>query len=142
MTPQTLSHSPVLRTVCRFAVPLTVLVSLKIFWQGHNLPGGGFIAGVMVAAAGAMYLLAFGLQNAAKIAWWKCSVVGLLCSLTTGAVPLLRGKAFMDHTFLNFHLPLLGHQHVPTALFFDLGVFLIVFGTLMTIFVELGLEER
>lgn len=142
MTPQTLGHSPILRTVCRFAVPLTLLVSLKIFWQGHNLPGGGFIAGAMAAAAGAMYLMAFGAAKASRIDWWKFSVGGLLCSLTTGAVPLLRGKAFMDHTFLNFHLPLLGHQHVPTALFFDLGVFLIVFGTLMTIFVELGLEER
>ncbi len=134
--------SPVLRTVTRFAVPITVVLSLVIFWQGHNLPGGGFIAGVMAASAGAMHLLAFGLGGAARIAWWRVSVVGLLISVATGTVPFARGFTYMDHGILDFHLPLLGHMHVPTATFFDLGVYLIVLGTLMTIFVELGLEDR
>jgi len=68
--------TPILRTVARFAVPLTAGVSVIIFLQGHNLPGGGFIAGVMAAGAGAMYLLAFGVAKAARIRWWKVSVVG------------------------------------------------------------------
>lgn len=133
--------SPILRTVARIAVPATVVASVAIFLQGHNLPGGGFIAGVLAAAAGAMHLLAFGLERAAKVRWWRISVTGLLISLMTGTVPLLTGKAFMDHTILHFHLPLLGETHLPTATFFDLGVYLIVLGTLMTVFVELGLEE-
>jgi multisubunit Na+/H+ antiporter MnhB subunit len=134
--------SPVLRTATRFAVPITVVISVLIFWQGHNFPGGGFVAGVMAASAGAMHLLAFGLAGAARVPWWKMSVVGLLISVSTGAVPFFRGYTFMDHGVLDFSLPLLGHQHVPTATFFDLGVYLIVLGTLMTIFVELGLEEH
>ena len=134
--------SPVLRTSARFAVPITVVISLVIFWQGHNLPGGGFIAGVMAASAGAMHLLAFGVAGAARVPWWRMSVVGLLIAVVTGTVPLLRGYTYMDHGILDFHLPLLGHLHVPTATFFDLGVYLIVLGTLMTIFVELGLEEH
>ena len=134
--------SPVLRTATRFAVPITVGISLLIFWQGHDLPGGGFIAGVMAASAGAMYLLAFGVRAAGRVPWWRVSVTGLLISVVTGAVPLLRGFTFMDHGILDMHVPLLGHLHVPTATFFDLGVYLIVLGTLMTIFVELGLEEH
>lgn len=134
--------SPILRTVARFAVPLTILISGIIFMQGHNLPGGGFIAGVMAASAGAMYLLAFGLRRAARFGWWKLSVIGLGISVLTGTVPFVSGYAFMDHTILDFHVPLLGHVHLPTATFFDLGVYLIVLGTLMTIFVELGLEGR
>ena len=130
--------SPVLRTVAKLAVPLTVAVSVVIFFQGHNMPGGGFIAGVQVAAAGAMYLLAFGTAGAKRIAWWKFSVIGLAISLLTGVVPMAFGKAFMDHTILS--LP--AHQHLPTATFFDVGVYLIVFGTLMTIFVELAQEGR
>ena len=130
--------SPVLRTVARFAVPITVVVSIVIFFQGHNMPGGGFIAGVQLAAAGAMYLLVFGTARARQIAWWKFSVVGLLISLLTGAVPMAFGSAFMDHTV--WELP--AHQHLPTATFFDMGVYLIVFGTLMTIFVELAQEGR
>ena len=128
--------SPVLRTVAKLAVPLTVLVSVVVFFQGHNAPGGGFIAGVQIAAAGAMYLLAFGTDGAKRVAWWKFSVIGLAISLLTGVVPMAFGDSFMDHTV--WDLPLV--HHLPTATFFDLGVYLIVFGTLMTIFVELAQE--
>lgn len=133
--------SPILRTVARFAVPLTVWVSIVIFLQGHNLPGGGFIAGVMAAAAGAMYLLAFGVANAALIPWWKVSVVGLLISVLTGAGAFLMGRSYMDHDIWHFHLSIVGEYELPTATFFDLGVYLIVLGTLMTIFVEMAQEE-
>ncbi len=133
--------TPILRTVARFAVPLTVWVSIVIFMQGHNLPGGGFIAGVMAAAAGAMYLLAFGKRKAARIPWWKVSVAGLLISVTTGTVPFLLGRAYMEHEIWHFHLPIIGEYELPTATFFDLGVYLIVLGTIMTIFVEMAQEE-
>ncbi len=135
-------ESPILRTVARIAVPITLLLSLLIFYQGHNLPGGGFIGGVIAAAAGATYLLAFGIERAARIAWWRVAVAGLLCAIATGAQPLLSGGTFMDHGVLDYSLPLLGHGHLPTATFFDLGVYLIVVGTLMTVFVELGQEAR
>jgi multisubunit Na+/H+ antiporter MnhB subunit len=65
------------------------------------------------------------------------AVCGLLVSILTGTVPLLRGRAFMDHGVLH-----VGAVHLPTATFFDLGVLLIVVGTLMTIFVELSMERR
>jgi multisubunit Na+/H+ antiporter MnhB subunit len=133
---------PILRTVARLAVPLTVAVSIVIFMQGHNLPGGGFIAGVMAGAAGAMYLLAFGPVRAGRIAWWKVSVFGLLVSVTTGTVPFLMGRRYMQHAIWHFDLPVVGPYELPTATFFDLGVYLICLGTLMTIFVELAQEER
>ncbi len=135
-------ESPILRTVARIAVPLTLLLSLRIFEQGHDLPGGGFVAGVLAACAGVMHLLAFGLGRASRFPWWRLSVLGLLCALASGAVPMLTGSTFMDHEILDFALPLLGNVHLPSATFFDLGVYLIVVGTLMTLFVELGLEER
>lgn len=137
-----MNESPILRTVARLAVPLTVVATLFIFMQGHNFPGGGFIAGALAAAAGAMYLLAFGIERAARYAWWRLSVVGLGISVLTGTVPFLLGYTFMDHTILHFTLPLIGPYHLPTATFFDLGVYLIVLGTLMTVFVELALETR
>jgi multicomponent Na+:H+ antiporter subunit B len=130
-------ESPILRAIAWFAVPLSVLVALRIFFQGHDQPGGGFIAGVLLAAAGAMYLLAFGCEEATRIPWWKISVVGLLVSVLNGVVPMFRGAAYMDNVILH-----IGSFHLPTATFFDLGVLLIVVGTLMTIFVELDLEKR
>ena len=131
------AESPIVRTVARYAVPLSALVSLRIFFQGHDSPGGGFIAGVLLAAAGAMYLLAFGVSRAQRVQWWRFSAVGLGISLLNGTVPLLRGEAYMDNKILHF-----GEFHLPTATFFDLGVALVVLGTLMTIFVELGKERR
>ncbi len=136
-----MSGDPILRTVARFAVPLTVWVSLVIFLQGHNLPGGGFIAGVMAGAAGAMYILAFGPARAARYRWWKVSVFGLLVSVTTGTVPFLMGRPYMQDAIWHLTLPAIGPHELPTATFFDLGVYLIVLGTLMTIFVELSAEE-
>jgi multisubunit Na+/H+ antiporter MnhB subunit len=133
--------TPILRTVARFAVPVTVGVSILIFLQGHNLPGGGFIAGVMAAAAGAMYLLAFGVVKASRFPWWKVSVVGLLVSVLTGAGALFAGRSYMDHDIWHIQLPVIGKYELPTATFFDLGVYLIVLGTLMTIFVEMAQEE-
>ena len=137
-----MSGDPILRTVARFAVPLTAWVSFVIFMQGHNLPGGGFVAGVMAGAAGAMYLLAFGAAGAAQYRWWKVSVTGLLISVTTGTVPFLLGRPYMQHSIWHFDLPVIGLYELPTATFFDLGVYLIVLGTLMTIFVELAQEGR
>ncbi|HWT80991.1 MAG TPA: MnhB domain-containing protein [Candidatus Methylomirabilis sp.] len=135
-----MTGDPILRTVARCAVPLTVWVSLVIFLQGHNLPGGGFIAGVMAGAAGAMYLLAFGPARAARYRWWKVSVFGLLVSVMTGTVPFLMGRPYMQDAIWHFTLPIIGPYELPTATFFDLGVYLIVLGTLMTIFVELSAE--
>ena len=122
-------------------MPLTAWVSIIIFLQGHNLPGGGFIAGVMAAGAGAMYLLAFGVAKASRVPWWKVSVVGLLISVLTGAGALVAGRSYMDHDIWHFYLPVIGEYELPTATFVDLGVYLIVLGTLMTIFVEMAQEE-
>ncbi len=130
----------ILRTVARFAIPLTVWVSIVIFMQGHNMPGGGFIAGVMAGAAGAMYLLAFGTTRAARFPWWKISILGLMVSVVTGTVPFLLGRPYMQHAIWHFDLPAIGLYELPSATFFDLGVYLIVLGTLMTIFVELAQE--
>jgi multisubunit Na+/H+ antiporter MnhB subunit len=131
------SASPILRVIAIFAVPITGVVAARIFWQGHNEPGGGFIAGVLLAAAGAMFMMAFGKRRAAAVSWWRVAVFGLLISILTGTVPLVRGHPFMDNAVLH-----LGGIHLPTATFFDLGVALIVVGTLMTIFLELALERR
>lgn len=132
-----MQQSPIVRVIARFAVPLSLLVAARIFLQGHDQPGGGFIAGVLLAAAGAMYMIAFGTRRAAGVPWWRIGVVGLLVSVLTGTVPLLRGEAYMDNKILH-----IGSYHLPTATFFDLGVMMIVLGTLMTIFVELSKERR
>lgn len=130
-------ESPILRVIARYAVPLTLLVAMQMFFQGHNAPGGGFVAGVLLAAAGAMYLLAFGIERLARVRWWRLSVFGLAVALINSTVPLLQGRVYLDNVTLD-----IGPLHLPTATFFDLGVLMIVVGTLMTIFIELAQERR
>jgi len=130
-------HSPILRVVAYFAIPVSVVIAVRIFLQGHDEPGGGFIAGVLLVAAGAIYMMAFGTERVERFPWWRLSVVGLLISLLTGTVPMFFGRAFMDHAILH-----LGSFHLPSATFFDVGVMLVVLGALMTVFLELGAEKR
>ena len=59
--------SPIIRVIARYAVPLSLLVAVRIFFQGHDQPGGGFIAGVLLAAAGAMHMLAFGIERVSRV---------------------------------------------------------------------------
>jgi len=130
-------HSPILRVVAYFAILVSVVIAVRIFLQGHDEPGGGFIAGVLLVAAGAIYMMAFGTERVERFPWWRLSVVGLLISLLTGTVPMFFGRAFMDHAILH-----LGSFHLPSATFFDVGVMLVVLGALMTVFLELGAEKR
>ena len=93
---------------------------------------------MITLANGAAFNLIACRGTIADFEWWKLSVVGLLISMLTGVVPMMFGRAFMDHEQWDYDL--IVHDHLPTATFFDIGVYFIVCGTLMTIFVELGQE--
>jgi multicomponent K+:H+ antiporter subunit A len=125
----------------RFLLPFMIVVSAYFFLRGHNLPGGGFVAGLIIAAAIIMqYMLAgtswveahLGLRPHRWIAY------GLIIACLTGSGALLFGYPFLTSHTAHLQLPLLGEIHVPTAFFFDLGVFTVVVGTTLLILVALA----
>ena len=83
-------QSPIVRSIARFAVPLSLLVAARIFLQGHDLPGGGFIAGVLLAAAGAMYMIAFGSRRVVPQSKSRTSSCGSKPLATWSTATLLR----------------------------------------------------
>jgi multicomponent Na+:H+ antiporter subunit B len=144
------------RTAVRLTVPIAFMLSLALLLQGHNLPGGGFIAGVLTAATIGLVYVVFGLADLATmlgvgrpgpfghapIAYYRVVLgVGLALAAGAGLVPLLFGEPFLTQTFWILHdVPLFGEVEVATALAFDLGVYLTVVGALLSIVAVVGTE--
>lgn len=125
----------------RLLLPFATMVAVYIFLRGHNEPGGGFVAGLVFAVALLMQYVVSGTQ------WVEAHMplfprrwigVGLLTAACTGLGAVVVGYPFLtSHTF-HFSLPLLGPVHVPSATFFDVGVFAIVVGSTLLILTALA----
>ncbi len=140
------------RQVIKAVAPLMLLVSLNFFLQGHNLPGGGFIAGVMSAAAVALIYIVFNFDGVKKLSghenedihfveeYIPLSDAGVALAVGTGVLSSSLGLSFLSHRKGVIHLPFFGEIHWTTAMLFDLGVFLAVFGSLLAMVEVLGEE--
>ena len=125
----------------RLLLPLAVLVSVYFFLRGHNAPGGGFVAGLVMSLALLLQYTVSGtewVEDHLRIYPRRWIAVGLLLTLATGAGALLMGYPFMTTHTAHFKLPWLGDIHLPTALFFDMGVFSLVLGATMLILTALA----
>ncbi|BBP44685.1 monovalent cation/H+ antiporter subunit A [Thiosulfatimonas sediminis] len=139
-----LSNQPnplILQTFSRIILPLMLLIAVFILLRGHNLPGGGFIAGLITAIAITLLYLANGIfwsHQHLAINMQKVIALGLLCSALTGLAALLFDYPFLTSAFTHFDLPLIGKIELASALGFDLGVFLVVVGTTVLSLVQIG----
>lgn len=117
-----------LQIVDRILTPILLVLAVFLFLRGHNLPGGGFIAGLMAAAAFELQILTRGestIRRAVGPYLHSASGLGLLLAATAGTAGLFDGNVF-DGVW--FHIPLgpLGELEMGTPLLFDAGVFLVV----------------
>ena len=127
-------HPMMLVVATRVMLPLALMVGVYIFLRGHNAPGGGFIAGLVVAIALIMQYMASGFGWAAqrmKMDYHALIGVGVLTAAATGIASWLAGYPFLTSTFGHFHLPLIGDLELASAMAFDTGVFLTVVGAVM-----------
>lgn len=121
-----------LRSVIGVIFLLVNIISIYLLLRGHNMPGGGFIGGLMTGMSFILLGLIRGwaeLQRQLPLPPLRLAALGVLLAILSGCVPMLFGDPFL--TQYNFHLPalpLLGELHVGTPLAFDLGVFLLVGG--------------
>ena len=125
-------RSWIFRAVVRFAFFIINVFAFYLFLRGHNLPGGGFIAGLAAATSLILLSLAIGVEELHRIMRVdpvRIAAAGLLTALLSGAAPLLVGHAYLaQYNWHLHHVPLLGELHVGTPLIFDLGVYLVVIG--------------
>lgn len=122
-------------------LPLALMVSIYIFMRGHNLPGGGFIAGLITAIALILQYLTNGLNwTNQRLSdnfhpWVAC---GVLIAALTAAGSWLFNMPLLTTAHSHWHLPLLGEIHLATAMLFDIGVYLTVVGATLIILANLG----
>ena len=135
------SHPAMMQTVTRLILPLMLMVAVYIFLRGHNLPGGGFIAGLIAAVALIVQYLANGISwTRSRLKFEKETLIayGLLIATLTGVAAMFLGYPFLTSTFTHLHWPLVGEFEIASAIAFDLGVFLVVVGSTVLILVQLG----
>jgi multicomponent K+:H+ antiporter subunit A len=125
----------------RLLLPVSVLVSVYFFMRGHNAPGGGFVAGLVMSVALLLQYIVSGtewVEEHLRIYPRRWIAIGLLFALATGGGAVVLGYPFMTTHTAHLHLPLLGSIHIPSALFFDMGVFSIVLGSTLLILTALS----
>ncbi|NWA66412.1 monovalent cation/H+ antiporter subunit A [Pseudomonas reactans] len=125
----------------RLLLPIALVVSFYLFMRGHNQPGGGFVAGLVMSVAFILQYMVAGTQwveaqmSLRPMRWMG---FGLFSATLTGLGALFAGYPFLTTHTWHFGLPLLGDIHIASALFFDVGVYAMVVGSTLLMLTALG----
>ena len=128
------SHPLMMVVATRVMMPIALMVGAFIFLRGHNDPGGGFIAGLIVAIALVMQYMASGFDWAAarqRFPYHGIIATGIFAAALTGIASFFAGRPFLTSNYGYFKLPFLEEFELATAMGFDVGVFLCVVGAVM-----------
>lgn len=124
----------ILKTASAYLLPVLLLFSIFILLRGHYLPGGGFVGGLIASIAFVLHAFANGLSNTKTLLRFHPGFLmpfGLALAFLSGMAPLLFELPFMTGLWYPEALPVLGS--IGSALFFDIGVYLVVIGVTLTI---------
>jgi multicomponent K+:H+ antiporter subunit A len=138
-------HPLMMVVVTRVLMPIAIVVGLYIFLRGHNEPGGGFVAGLVIAIALLMQYMASGFawtQARKRIEYHTMIGLGVVIAGLTGVGSWLAGVPFLTSSFTYIHLPPIEEFELATAMLFDLGVFLTVLGAVMLMLYSLSRIAR
>ncbi|MCF5053748.1 monovalent cation/H+ antiporter subunit A [Pseudomonas syringae] len=125
----------------RLLLPIALVVSFYLFMRGHNQPGGGFVAGLVMSVAFILQYMVAGTQwveaqmSLRPMRWMG---FGLFSATLTGLGALFAGYPFLTTHTWHLSLPLLGDIHIASALFFDVGVYAMVVGSTLLMLTALG----
>ncbi len=129
------SDSPILRTSVNVISPLALLVATYLFFAGHNKPGGGFAAGLVIGAVVILRTIT-GLQRDIQAA--RILSIGTVIAAGVAVAPIFFGETMLDQAVWQVTAPVLGKIKLGSALVFDLGVTLVVVGMLTAAIEGLG----
>lgn len=134
-------YPTILAAASQMLLPLAILMSLYMLLRGHQLPGGGFVGGLIASSAMILLYMARGVEwttRRLRVNYQHVIASGILTALATGLVSLAFGYPFLTSTFGHFHLPFIGDIELASAMLFDVGIFLGVIGATMMILSFLG----
>lgn len=136
--------SLILRTASRFLLILLFQFSVFLLLRGHNEPGGGFVGGLVLAAALTLYAIAYDVRTIRTFLPCRTQTIiglGLLLAGSSGIWAMMRGEPFMTGQWV--HATVLGLDlHLGTPLLFDVGVYLVVVGIVLIIIMSLAEEQE
>lgn len=131
--------SLILSTATRYMLPLLLLFSVFLLLRGHNDPGGGFVGGLVAAAAFSFYAFAYQVSEARRALRVEPRVLigaGLVVAVGSAIYSLFFGKDFMTGMWSKTAIPVFGA--IGTPVIFDMGVYLVVLGVVLTIVFSLA----
>jgi multicomponent Na+:H+ antiporter subunit B len=135
-------NSIILRTASRLLVGLLLMFSIFLLLRGHNEPGGGFIGGLVAAAAFILYGLAaeeVSVRQALHFDTRSFIATGLLIAGASALFPVLLGLPFLTGVWGAFRL-FERTIELGTPVIFDVGVYIAVFGVALTIMLAMAEE--
>ena len=136
-------RSVIFEVVARLLFHPMIVFALFLLFSGHNAPGGGFAAGLVVGIALIVRYLAGGryeLGEALPVHPGLLLGLGLFLSAGVGLIGILVGGQVLQSVIWHFTLPVFGEVKLISTFFFDLGVFLVVLGLVLDILRSLGAE--
>lgn len=131
----------ILQSITKVVVLIIFTLAIYLFFSGHNNPGGGFISGLILAAAISLMFLAFDIETIRQgipLDFKKIAALGALIVVATGLGAVLFGAPFLKHTFVTVKLPVFGLTELTTVTLFDAGVALAVVGVVVTIILTIS----
>lgn len=115
-------------------LPILLLFSVFVLLRGHYHPGGGFVGGLVASIAFVLHKLTHGNEQTLKLLRYHprgMIPVGLALACASMVAPMLSGRPPMTGLWLDQPVPIIGA--IGSALFFDLGVYMVVIGVVLTI---------
>lgn len=138
-------NSLILKTASRYLHPLLLVFSVFLLLRGHNEPGGGFVGGLVAAAAFCLQMIAFDVRTARRMLLVDPRTfiaVGLLMAAVSGLVAIFIGQPFLTGAWIHVNVFGLSTVHLGTPILFDLGVYSIVLGVTLLLVFSFAEEEE
>lgn len=135
--------STILQTAATYLLPILLLFSVFLLLRGHYYPGGGFVGGLVASIAFVLHSFAYGTDNTMKILRYQplsLIPIGLAIATLSMFLPVLFGLPVMTGLWFEEPIPVIGM--IGSALFFDLGVYLVVIGVVLTILFTISLNTH
>lgn len=136
--------SIILRTATRYMFPPLLVFSIYLLLRGHQYPGGGFVGGLFAGSSFALYALAFDVASARKVLRLDprdITACGLAVAMLSGIPGLFTHHPFLSGTWWEVPIRPGVTIDIGTPMIFDIGVYFVVLGVLLTLVFSLGEEE-